>query len=268
MTSIVDFSSTSSGPDGWSTLSGYLECPARADIKRREQLARGGKPWPLFEETKGKPVNVTVGSLYGELVQRWLAGNPVAPSAKFTWDGEDMETTHPATCAEARRLVDAATKHYGSLERMGIGELVATEMPIEIPESVFGLRITGNIDLVLRDARGIWIRDLKTEGKEEQSLKDKFGLRQQLWIYALGYELATGEKPVGVGIECCIKTQDPKFRRYDYEAVTDQRFKWLAESVARVKAAMAEPRPNPHISNCWAYYKPCSFLIDSRCSLI
>ncbi len=263
----VDFSSTSSGPDGWSTLSGYLECPSRAHAKRQEQIERNGAPWPLFEETKGKPVPTTVGSIYGELMQRWMAGNPVAPSARFSWDGVDMEQSHPATCAEARRLVDEATKHYGSLQQMGIGELVATEMPIEIPESLFGIRISGNIDLVLRTPQGIVIRDLKTEGKEEQSLKDKFSLRHQLWIYALGYELATNEKPVGVGIECCIKTTVAKFRRFDYEGVTERRFKWLRDSAERVKAAMANPTSNPHISNCWAHYKPCAFLLDGVCSI-
>jgi hypothetical protein len=200
-------------------------------------------------------------------MQRWMAGNPVSPAAKFSWNGVDMEQSHPATCAEAKRLVDEATKHYGSPEQMGIGTLEATEMAIEIPESLFGLRITGAIDLVMRTPEGVWIRDLKTEGKEDQNLKDKFGLRQQLWIYALGYELATGEKPIGVGIECCIKTGDAKFRRFDYEGVTPRRFEWLKHSVERVKAAMADPKPNPNISFCWAYYRPCAFLIDSQCSL-
>lgn len=201
-------------------------------------------------------------------MQRWLGGNPAAPSAQFAWEGVNIEKTHPETCREVRHLVDKATAHYGSLEQMGIGELVATEVPIEIPESLFGLRITGAIDLVLRTPAGIVIRDLKTESKEDANLKDKFSLRQQLWIYALGYELATGEKPIGVGIECCIKTKDPKFRRFDYEGVTERRFSWLRQSVERVKSAMADPKPNPNVSFCWAYYRACPFLVDGLCSHI
>lgn len=275
MGEFVDFSSTSSGPDGWSALSGYLECPARADAARRNTMARGEAPFALDPETKEvkgkvvrKPINTTVGTIYGELMQRWMRGTPASPSARFSWNGENIEESHPETCAEARRLVDKATAHYGSLEQMGIGELVATEMPIEIPESLFGLRVTGNIDLVLRTPEGIWIRDLKTEGREEENLKDKFGLRQQLWIYALGYELVTGEKPLGVGIECCIKTAEPKFRRFDYEGITPRRFEWLKQSIERVKVAMEDPKPNPNISFCWAYYKPCRFLVESQCSLL
>jgi hypothetical protein len=274
MTSTIDFSSTSSGPNGISALKGFLECPARASAARKERLARGEVPWPLdseVKEVKGKevrkPVNTTVGSIYGALMEQWSKGTPVAPSAKFTWDGVDIEESHRATCAEARRLADAAMKHYGSPEQMGVGELVATEMPVKIPESLFGVEITGNIDRVTRTPAGIWIRDWKTEGKEDQNLKDKFGLSLQLWVYALAYELETGEKPVGVGIDCCIKTDDPKFRRFDYEGVTERRFEWLKMSFGRIKAAMADPKPNPNISFCWAYYKPCAFLLDSSCSL-
>lgn len=267
MTEYISFSSTSSGANGWSTLSAYLECPAKAHTDRKVQIERGSTPRPLYEETKGKPVAATVGSIYGELMQRWMSGKPIGPRTKFQWDGVDMEATHPATCAEARRLVDSATAHYGSLAQMGIGELVATEMPITIPESLFGLEITGNIDLVLRTPEGIWIRDIKTEGREEASLRAKFSLRHQLWVYALGYEIATGEKPVGVGIDCCIKTATPKFFPFNYDALTERRFKWLAESVTRVKAAMEAPTPKPQLGNCYSYSKPCRYYLNDMCSI-
>jgi len=267
MTDILNFRGTSSGPNGWSSLSKFLDCPARAAAERQELLARNGTPWDLFPEDKGKPINTTVGSLYGEMLQMWMRGEPPSPRVQFHWEGELMERSHPATCAEARRLYDKATEHYGSLAQMGIGELVATEMPIEIPESLTGIQITGNIDLVLRTPEGIWIKDIKSHGREDANLRDYFSLRQQLWIYAWGYELATGEKPVGVGIECIIKTETPKFRRFDFEALTDKRLKWVVDSIERVKEAMGRPRPHPCISNCWSYYKPCSFLVDNMCAL-
>jgi hypothetical protein len=268
MAEIINFSSTSSGPNGWSNLSKFLECPSKAAVGRAESIERGDIPYELFPEDKGKPVNTTVGSLYGELMQMWMRGTPPSPRAEFHWNGVSIQKSHPATVAETWRLYDEAVKHYGSIEQMNIGELVATEMPIEIPESILGIKVTGNIDVVTRTAEGVWIRDIKTHGKEEQSLRDYWSLRQQLWIYAWGYELATGEKPVGVGIDCCIKTAEPKFRRFDFEALTERRLKWLVESIERVKTAMANPRPAPCISNCWAYNKPCTFLIENQCSLL
>lgn len=260
MTAQINFTSTSSGPNGWSSLSLFLECPAKAQAKRNEALRQGDIPYPIYVE-EGKPVATSVGSLYGELVQRWLMGEPVATRSEFLWNGESIEKSHPLTCAEARRLYDARTKKPSYW-------VVDTEVPIVIPESIFGLEITGNIDLVTKRPEGIWIGDLKTESRMEKTLKDKFSLRQQLWLYALGYELVTGVKPVGCFIDLCVKNQEPKFDIFDYEGVTDKRFEGLRTAVERVKAAMAKPEPFPSVGNCLAYSRPCSYLLAGQCSLL
>lgn len=264
MSETINFSSTSSGPNGWSRRSNYLGCAALALFKEKQDSERNGVPWPLWPEEDGKPVATTVGSIYGHLVQQYRQGNPVSPSAVFHWDGVSIEESHKETCAEARRLFDA---YAGSKRPDEYGEVLAVEMAIEIPESIFGLRITGAIDIVARQNDKIFIDDVKTESREDKSLEMKFGLRCQKWIYALGYELATGVKPDGCRIDLAIKTKDPKFRLFEYPGLTEWRFNWLRQQIEKVKAGIANPVADPDINHCWQYGRPCQFWVDHRCAL-
>jgi len=258
----LELASTSSGINGWSSLSGYLDCASKADLARKAAIERGNVPWDLFPE-EGKPVATLVGSIYGALVESWLCGNPPSPRVSLLWNGAELAPSHPLSVAEAWRLFDARTKH--GFDR---GQVVATQVDILIPEQVFGLEISGNMDIVVESADGVWIGDIKTEGRTDANLFEKFALRQQLWIYCLGYELKTGVKPVGCFIDLCIKNKEPKFETYVYEGLSDARFAWLKESVSRVKSAMADPRPTMGVNSCISYNKKCAMLSDGMCSLI
>jgi hypothetical protein len=262
MSEIHELASTSSGVKGWSSLSQFLDCPAKAAANIAAALDRGDAPYDLYPED-GKPVATVVGSIYGSLVEAWLMGKPVAPSAKLVWNGVPLLDTHPLTVDEAWRLADARMS-----KGFDFGNTVATQVDIVIPESVFGLEITGNLDLVVESNGNIWIGDLKTEGRADANLFEKFSLRQQLWIYCLGYEIKTGVKPIGCFIDLIIKNKEPKIDLFVYEGLTDQRFAWLKDSVARVKSAMADPRPLPSLNSCIAYNRKCQFLIDGMCSKI
>lgn len=261
---VCDLSSTSSGLAGWSRRSNYLGCAALASIKQKEAEEQGDTPWPLWPEEDDKPNATTVGSIYGHLVQQYRAGRPVSPSAVFHWNGASIEDSHKATCAEARRLFDAYAKEKRPDE---YGEVIGVEVPIEIPESIFGLRITGAIDIVAYSGGRTFIDDVKTDGREDKNLEMKYGLRCQKWIYALGYELATGVKPDGCRIDLAIKTQTPKFRLFEYPGVTEWRLNWMRQQIEKVKAAMLNPRPDATLNNCWQYGKPCAFYIDHECRL-
>lgn len=265
----MDFKSTSSGINGWSLLSLYLSCPALAANIRTRYVPN--VPRPLYTEERNKPVATLVGSIYGDLVSRYVTDQAVIPNEEFVWvyennDQQSLDVSHPASCAEARRIYIAHTKQYRPDH---LGKVVEVEYPVVIPGDVFGVPfdISGNIDFVIRSPKGIEVWDEKTEGREEANLKAKFSLRQQLWFYALGYELKTGTKVNSCNIDGVIKRKEPEFFKFNYEAVTDKRFKWLQDSVLRVKAAMENPQAHPCLDNCWPYSKPCEFLIEGMCSL-
>lgn len=258
----VELSTTSSGINGWSSLSGFLECPAKAAAGRAAALERGDVPWDLYPE-EGKPVATLTGSIYGALIESWLMGAPVPPSATLLWNGQSLNGSHPLTVAEAWRLVDARTA-----KGFDFGKVIATQVDVVIPEAVFGLEITGNLDLVVERNGEIWIGDLKTEGRAESTLFDKFSLRQQLWIYCLGYHIKTGLKPAGCFIDIIIKNKEPRVEMFLYEGLTARRFAWLKDSVARVKSAMADPRPTPSLNACIAYSRKCVMLENGMCNLI
>lgn len=267
----IVFSSTSSGPNGWSSLSKFLGCPARAHVDRNRAIERGSLPYDLFAEEPGKPVATTVGSLYGELTQRYLRGAPASPRGEFFWRGPDgaksMEKSHPETCKQARLCYEDYTKKYSGGPPKHLGRIVTTEMQIVIPESVFGLEITGAIDLVVENDKGLGIWDLKTEGRNDVELKLKFGLRGQKWIYALGYELATGQKPTHCGIDICIKNKEPKYDYFEYEGLTDKRFEWLQGLVNQVKDGMKTGEKRPCMENCRRFSRTCEHLYEGLCVL-
>lgn len=145
---------------------------------------------------------------------------------------------------------------------------MATEELIEIPVELFGVRRTGAIDLVTVDNGGeIWLRDFKTDGREH-NLDEKYSLRHQLHLYALGYELKTGVKPAGVEYASCVKTKLVKFRRFPFEGLTDRRFAWLKLYFEALKYQMANPRPQPSLEACKPYNRACKQLVDGFCSLI
>jgi hypothetical protein len=188
----------------------------------------------------------------------WQAGDEV----------QDLQKTHPLTVALSWVLYEAYTKKY---DNKHWGEIVGCEVPVTIPGSLFGLDfdLTGNVDLLVRNERGLGIVDVKTEGRNDKNLKMKFSLRAQKWIYALGVELSTPYgKPDFCAIDICIKNKPPVFDKFYYEAMTDSRFKWLSGEMEYVKKQMANPKPRPHIAFCHAYNRPCEFYLDNGCSLI
>jgi hypothetical protein len=226
-----------------------------------------------FPEVDGDPVNTTVGSIYGELCQRWLRGDPVSPSTQLFWQAGDevanLQQTHPATVALSWRLYEKYTAKYAADHW---GEIVGCEVPIVVPGSLFGLDfdLTGNVDLLVKNERGLGVVDLKTEGRNGKELKMKFGLRAQKWIYALGVELSTSfGKPDFCAVDICIKNKEPVFDKFEYEAMTEKRFKWLSGEIDYVKQQMANPKPRPHIAFCHAYGRPCEHYVDgSGCGLL
>lgn len=258
----MNFSSTSSGPDGYSKGELWLQCSERARLKAETDSQFSDND--LYPEQDGDPVATLVGTMYGTLVQAYHAGDEYSLN-QFTWNDVSLEDSHPESCTEARRLFKAHREEYGP---ESFGTVVAVEELIEIPAELFGVRRTGAIDLVTLDNGGeTWLRDFKTDGREH-NLAEKYSLRQQLWVYALGYELKTGVKPAGIEYAACIKTKVPKFRRFPFEAVTDARFKWLQGYFRELKYQMENPRPQPSLEACKPYNRACKYLQDGFCSLI
>lgn len=258
----MNFSSTSSGPDGYSKGELWLQCSERARLKQLSDSKYSDND--LYPEVDGDPVATLVGTMYGTLAQAYHAGEQIEPG-HFCWNDISIEDSHPASCEEARRLFAAHRSEYSP---EAFGTVVAVEELIEIPESLFGIRRTGAIDLVtVNDKNELWIRDFKTDGREH-NLLEKYSLRHQLWVYALGYELKTGIKPVGVEYLSCVKTQKVKFRRFPFEAMTDTRFRWLKLYFQELKYQMNNPRPQPSLEACKKYERACKYLVEGFCSLI
>jgi hypothetical protein len=261
MSGLISFSST--GTDaGYSKAKKWLGCKARAAADERAEQERNGAPWPLFPE-EGKPIANTCGSLLGELQQRFYRGEPVRDSVQFAWDGVSMEQSHPLTCAEVRRLYKAYTQKH---DPDGFGEVLGCEVAVEIPESLFGMRMTGAIDMVAKRGDDVYLIDFKTEGRNDSLMKERYGLLPQLHIYALGYELKTGVKPAGVIYEVTVKTKTPDFHRLPFEGLTEQRFRWIKgvfHSIIAAKQGAHEPSPSEN--NCLSYYRACPFLGSTGC---
>jgi hypothetical protein len=177
-----------------------------------------------------------------------------------------MEQTHPLTCAEVRRLYKAYTQAH---DPDGLGEVLGCEVQIEVPEELFGMRMTGAIDLVTKRGGDVYLVDFKTEGQNDKLMRDRYSLLPQQHLYALGYELATGVKPAGVVYEVTIKTKSPVFQRFEFEGLTEQRLRWLKGMFERIKAAKAAGAvPNPSEDNCLSYYRACPYLVNGCCSFI
>jgi hypothetical protein len=272
MSDIVLLKSTSSGPDGYSVQSGFLGCGMAASLREQSAITEKaeGVVWAPYEELDKKPVATLAGTIWGHLTQAYSSGQPVNPSAKFHWelaDGQtqDLGRTHPETVKEALRVYDAYTKEYAPNHW---GEVIGVEVPCEIPAELFGRRMTGAIDMPTRDARGVWINDFKLIGREESTLWEAYSLRHQGHLYALAWELMTGEKVAGVRYIAGIKTKVPKFRALEYDGITEQRFRWLKNFFDTVEMKRANIRPEPSEKNCLAYGRPCVYLVNGMCSHI
>lgn len=266
MAEIISFSSTSSGSRGYSRQKDWLGCGALAAVNEKQKLeddAAGIVYGPFPEE--GKPVAPLVGSIFGELAQRYHQGNPVAPAALFHWDGESIEKSHPLSCNQARTTFERYAKKTAP---DAFGHVHGVEIRVRIPEELFGNELTGAIDAVTEDARGIWITDWKTEGRNDTWLRDKYSLFHQNWLYALAYELETGVKPVGVRYVVVTKTEKCDVHNFEFDGVTEQRFKWLQRFFETVARKRALPIAEPSLSNCIQYNKPCKFLVNNLCGLL
>lgn len=264
--------SSSSGPNGWSSLGKFLDCSIKAHLERenaRERIATGVISTPFPEGDS--PTGTLVGTIFDRLATTWLLTGEDHGNDILWWEQHgNLADSHPLSVAEARRIFEAYHKHYN---RDHLGEILASQMPVMIPKELTGLDddLTGNLDLVVRENHQIGIVDLKTHAAETADLKMYFSLRPQFWLYAWGYELATGVKPDFCLADVTIKTkkskfnaEGPKFRKFRYGGLTEDRLKWLQSQFVEVKAKMANPRPEPKIAHCWPYSTPCSHYDEAR----
>lgn len=265
MTETINFSSTSSGIYGYSRWKRWLGCSSRAAEDEKRDLEQGDKPWPLFPE-EGEPVATTVGSLTGELIQRWYKQEPVAPSATFFWDGQNISESHPLTVAQSKFLAEEYAKHHTVDDQ---GELIGCEIRIEIPELLFGFPISGAIDMAFRNpATGrVRLKDLKTHGRN-QNIFEQHTLEHQVFLYQIGYHLNYGEQPEGHDILAIVKNKEPKFLPFPFEQVDDYRMRWLRNMAETIQLKRANPRPEPGLGTCMQHNTPCRFFVDGRCALI
>jgi hypothetical protein len=263
---MTNFKSTSSGPRGYSSQKDWLGCGALALVKERQRLQDqgAGVVYPPFAE-EGKPVDTLLGSLFGEMAQKYHAGTPLPVRDEFLWDGVSLEQSHKLTVKAARDLMDEYVKKVAPDK---FGKVLECERFVRLPADLFGNELTGAIDMVTEDERGIWITDIKTEGRNDKNLRDKFSLMHQGHLYALAYEIETGIKPVGVRYVVVVKTKENPIHNFEFEGVTDKRFAWLKNFFDTVAMKRANPRPEPSYSNCNAYNRSCQFLLDGLCSLL
>lgn len=268
MSQFINFSSTSSGPLGYSSQKEWLGCGALAKAKetQRKQDKEAGVIYPPFPEDDKKPVNTLLGSLFGELVQRYHRGEPVSPSAQFSWDGLSLEQSHPLTCKAVRNLLD---EYMRKTPVDAFGTIVGCEVPCRIGPELFGQELTGAIDAVTEDERGIWITDWKTEGRQETWLRTKYGMMHQNWLYALAYELETGVKPIGVRYVVVVKTAKVPVINLEFEGVTPTRFEWLRRFFDTVERRRKTPIAEPSMGNCIQYNRPCTYMTNEGvCGLL
>lgn len=280
----VVFRSTASEV-GFSQLGAWLQCPARAAAEakqKQERMAMG--PYP---ETEGKPVSTLVGSLLGEMVARYYRQDPIRESSQLFWEAggvtTDLQQTHPLSVREAWRLYEAYVRVHGPEY---YGDPVGFEIGVELPTELFGVRVTGAIDAMFRltaqsaerirtkferpaEAGQLAQVDWKTNARATE-LWD-WTLKPVMQIYAVGFHLATGEKPEHLCWDVIKKTKTPGFEEYYSDAATEAHVRWLKQVFAEIKRRQdAGPVPEPSPSNCVTYGNTCSLLNHKTgfCSII
>lgn len=271
MSDKILFASTSSGPDGYSIKKNFLGCGALAVIKEKQAIEdwAAKKKYAPYPEEGGKPVANLTGSMMGQLLQSYHAGQPPAVRAQFFWDSpeeeQNLEVSHPATCKEVRRLYDWYTAKYAHDHW---GKFIGQEVPVEVPAELFGERISGAIDLVTEeepDTESVF--DFKWLGREEATVWEEYSLTPQLFNYAVARSIVTGKRIKRLVYLTGFKRKDPGLEVQEF-TIDEYRIRWLKNFIDTVQAKRLANRPEPSPSNCISWGKTCQFLIEGKCSLL
>jgi len=279
MTEVI-FKSTASEA-GFSSLGNWLACPARAQM---DEDAKSAAPFTAPYPEDAKPSPTLVGSLAGEMIQRWYAGMPISPRATFLWEAEgvitNLEETHPLSTKEARRLFDAysmahSPDHYG--------EPLGFEIRVEVPASVFGIRVTGALDAKFRlsesaaerlrqagrtaEAGQTAIVDWKTAARATDTTD--WTLKPTMQIYAVGDHILSGIRPAHLIWDVVKKTKEVAFEKHYAYALTEGHVQWLRNVFAEIgRRKSLGPVPEPSPANCVAWGRACPNLEDNFCKLL
>lgn len=272
----VHLASTSSGIWGYSVQSRYLDCSYEAHEHEMSRVAHAHlsyqpEPEEVVLDKKGNahPTvnNLLVGSAFGELVQQYLAKTPYVLYSPVYWENVPIKDSHATTIALVWEMFRAfCDKHSPD----SFGEVIGTEVAISIPEDLFGLPVTGAIDFLSRDGRGLWVNDIKTTSSvdnKEDPFRHHYRMQQQCWLYACGHHIATGEEIAGVRHIIQTRKNSDTYV-VESEGLTPSRMRWLQTYCNDVLAQRANIRPQPSSSRCMKYHKPCRFMQDGICAKI
>lgn len=197
--------------DGWSKISDFQRCPYRY--------------WALHEKPKDelvtigeKSVNLELGALYHAMLACHYQGSIEGPTPSYP---TALELVHRVEsfggnkdiCNEATRLYMAYWQHYGNPHDEGLKPLA-----VELGAGTEGIH-TCRLDLLAERQGGIWIVEHKTASRETREVLEGWWLDGEIIGEVYGYKLSGLEKIygplVGVCVNVCIKTKEPKFRRID-----------------------------------------------------
>jgi hypothetical protein len=195
---VVDLRSTGS-PSGMTVTLEGATCERRAWYAAQEVKPEVPR---LYAESEGKPEKLLVGSGVHGVLAEWYAGKSVV-NPIFTWYGEDIELSHPASCAEIRRLWEWYSSTHKPTE---FGKVLAIEVGFAFPpDGDFLPGFTGNLDLIVECSAadverlmllyglelpgpGVYAVDHKTAAQASEKAQQEYDLRPQFPGYIVGAE--------------------------------------------------------------------------------
>ena len=292
---IVRLESTGT-PFGISRDLAYLSCERRAWLDEEWKSKQDpNEPAPIFDEgkdSKGKPKPVAnvVGTAVHELLRLWRIGQEVPVSGwSFYWYDKEIESTHPATCNEARRIFRAYEMDRSPLE---FGRVVATELQLQAPVELFGCEKTGAVDLVAEVGEeeitylratfglelpgpGIYLVDDKTDDRNEgQKTVEEYLMRAQFKLYHMLYDIQHGStlgEAKGSIANVIFKTAEVKYKPIFIPGPNEDEVKMVAgivgyaESQRTLGKSGVLPRTRAHDNACRSWGKTCGHYTAGRC---
>lgn len=233
---------------------------------------------------KALPVASLAGTGVHALADLWYKGEQFRiEDVRFQWYGKDIEATHPATCAEARRLFQAYALKY---DPKGMGNIVGVEVQLKAPLSLFGCHKTGAADIVIELATeeqvrqfehkrqvtlpgpGYYIVDIKTDDRDEGPKTDlEYQLRPQFPLYMMLYEEQFKSHPLrGTIVDLIFKSAEVKLRTLFIPTPDSDQREMVRNAVAIARVGRESKDPPPaRITSCLTWGNACHHYVAGRC---
>lgn len=205
-----------------SGITSYLECP------RKYVLSRSWEPKVEF-----KNKNLYIGSAFHEAIASYLLKGDETGALKKGWEEIPLNYPDRDTLLEVVYRCFEASKYFNEDNPL---KVITTETPFLIPLISESLFLSGFIDSLAENDKGLWIVERKTSGMPASTYFKGFTRSRQVLTYIYAAERLFDQKVAGGIVEVVFKpkTQSGEFKvERQYFAYPEwMRTKWYLETLA------------------------------------